>query len=248
MSRQESYPGSEQDYSQQYPQEHPHVTRQELRRAAWDEYRAIGERARAGRYKPDVYTVAARLGLGSQGMAERLLATRRLDARLSLLIPQQREMPPPTAADIMSGDVDMDETIPQFHAAPEMAHPLSGDKLMQVTSRLAAAIDCLNRGALIGREELRDIARDYGEAAMRFGLKFRSAVPVWMLELLRSGKGGAMQLAATAVLVWSEIEGQPLTKDLQHGLSSLNPVPVQTLDDPQETVELVRLALTASNT
>ena len=54
---------------------------------------------------------------------------------------------------------------------------------------------------------------------------------------MRGGRGEPMQLAATSLLVWSEVEGVELTKDIQHGLASLNPVPVQTLDDPQETAQ-----------
>lgn len=222
------------------------MSRREQRASAINELRAMGERARAGRYRPDVYAITSRLTLGSQSMAERLRGTRRLEQRLSFLVPYEEAPPPlPESMETFSG-------LPPFPGEahiPQQAmqtHILAGDMLMLVASKMAAALECLNLGAMLGQDELKGLARDFGEAAMRFGLKFRSAVPIWMLEALRQGDGNAMQLAATALLVWSEVENQPFTSEISQGIASLRPIPVQTLDDPQETVELVRLALTAS--
>ena len=226
----------------------PHLSRREQRLAALQELRELGNKIRASRYRPDVYAIASRLGLSSQSMAQRLLATRRLDARLSLLVPQQA--PPPTPEEILHAQND--EALSVSPSRPEQPeegrHALSGERLSLVACNLAAAIECLNQGAMIGREELQFMIRNYGQGAMRFGLKFRSSVPIYLLELYRNGAGDAMQLAATALLVWSEVENYPLTNEIRQNLANLRPIPVRnTLDNPQETVELVRLALAATN-
>jgi hypothetical protein len=216
--------------------------RREQRAAALNEVRSLGHKIRAARYRPDVYAAAQRLGLSSQTMAQRLLATRRLDERLALLVPQAP--PPPTPEEILRADSADMPPLPQVQE--EGRHELSGERLMLVACNIAAAIECLNDGAMLGRVELQSLIRNYGQEAMRFGLKFRSSVPVYLLELLREGRGDAMQLAATALLVWSEVENYPLTSDIQQNISHMRPVRVQTLDNPQETVDLVRYALTAT--
>ena len=226
------------------------MSRKELRASALNEVLMMGEQARASQPVPDVYSITQRLGLPSQSMAERLRNTRRLHKRLSFLVPLYEAPPPPPEEEtanaalpgLPSGN-DRDYANPTEEAA---AHPMAGDMLMLVAAKIAGAVECLNLGSLLGKDELRGLAREFGETAMRFGLKFRSAVPIWMLEEVRGGDIRALQVAATALLVWSEIEGQAFTDDLRQALASLHPVPVQTLDDPQETVELVRLALTAS--
>jgi hypothetical protein len=218
-------------------------SRREQRAQAMVDLRLLGQKIRAERFRPDVYSVAQRLGLSSQAMAQRLLATRRLDERLALLVPQAAA--PPTPEDILHAD-DASSMPPLPQRAEEPQHELSGERLMLVACNIAASIECLNSGALLGREELQGLIRNYGQPAMRFGLKFRSAVPIYLLELLREGRGDPMQLAATALLVWSEVENHPLGNDVRENLQHMRPVRVQTLDNPQETVDLVRYALTAT--
>ncbi len=217
-------------------------TRREQRITALEEMRDLGNRIRTTRHRPEVYDVVTRLNLKSQAMAQRLLGTRRLDSRLSLLVPQIVHKPTPE--EILHGEP---EAPPLTEQTETSTHVLAGERLMQVACHIASAIECLNYGALIGKEDLQMLIRNYGQDAMRFGLKFRSEVPIWMLELLRGGDVQSLQLAATAILVWSELENQLLPADIRQNLSGLQPARVQTLDDPQETAELVRLALTATN-
>ncbi len=226
------------------------MSRKELRASALNDVLRMGEQARASQPVPDVYSITQRLGLPSQSMAERLRNTRRLHKRLSFLVPPYEAPPPPPEVEdtgsSMPGLPSGADNRFAAEAEEQAAHPMAGDMMMLVAAKIAAAIECLNLGSLLGKDELRGLAREFGETAMRFGLKFRSAVPIWMLEEVRGGDVRAMQVAATALLVWSEIEGQAFTDDLRQALASLHPVPVQTLDDSQDTVELVRLALTAS--
>jgi hypothetical protein len=225
---------------QDFGSENSQLSRKEQRAAALAEIRILGHKIRAARYRPDVYSVASRLNLSSQTMAQRLLATRRLDERLALLVPQVA--PPPGPEEILHAD---SEGLPPLPV--EARHELSGERLMQVACNIASAIECLNGGAMMGREELQSLIRNYGQPAMRFGLKFRSSVPIYLLELLREGRGDPMQLAGTALLVWSEVENYPLTNDIRENIAHMRPVRAQTLDNPQETVDLVRYALTATN-
>lgn len=218
--------------------------RRERRATALAEVRALGDKVRAERYRPDIYAVTERLGLSSPSMAQRLLATRRLDERLALLVP--RTAPPPKPEEILQAEVPGMPPLPQMQEGRE--NDLSGERLGLVANNIASAIECLNKSAMIGREELQSLIRNYGQDAMRFGLKFRSSVPIYLLELLRSGRGDPMQLAATAILVWSEVENQSLPDEIQRNLGQMRPVPVQTLDNPQETADLVRYALTALKT
>jgi hypothetical protein len=218
--------------------------RRERRAMALAEVRALGDKVRAERYRPDIYAVTERLGLSSQPMAQRLMATRRLDERLALLVP--RTAPSPRPEEILHAETSDMPPLPQMQERAR--NDLSGERLMLVANNIASAIECLNKSAMIGREELQSLIRNYGQDAMRFGLKFRSSVPIYLLELLRSGRGDPLQLAATAILVWNEVEGQTLPGEIQKSLGQMRPVPVQTLDNPQETADLVRYALTALKT
>jgi hypothetical protein len=218
--------------------------RRELRASAMAEMRALGDEIRNSRRRPDVYALAQHLGLSSQAMAQRLLATRRLDERLALLIPQgQSPALPPTPDEILRAE---DTNLPPPSREDVSRRELSAERLDLVARNIAAAIECSNQGALLGKEELQGIIRAYGEDVMRFGLKFRASVPVYLIELLRTNRGTPMQLAATAILVWSELENYPLSPDARQSLSQMRPVRVQTLDDPQETADLLRYALTAT--